>query len=167
MSRRSRDSEEPVNRDSRRRKRHRDRSKSNESDEDRRSRKKDKKDKHRKRDYSDERGHRSRKSRRRSYSRSRSTPSHEKVPRKKSKEREEGEADKYQSQRVEIENIKEMETEDIMNKIMGFSDFDTTKGKNHQHSCEEYVSKANRNKRQFRQYMNKKAATNRNDPMHT
>ena len=153
MSRRSRDSPEAY-REDRRRKKHRRDSSDSEDHRRRRERHKSK----RKRDYEDDRRDRRR---RRDYSRSSEEP--DKQPRDKTREKEEGEADKYAEQRVVVENVDEDDVDGLMGQIMGFSEFSTSKNKNHMATSEEYVSKANRNKRQYRTYMNKKAATNRNE----
>ena len=154
--------EEDDYRDERKKKRNRRRSDSSD-DEKHREKRSDRRDKYRDRDYEDDyRKDKSRKNRKRSYSKSSDSNEKERRPRVK----EEGEADKYMEQKVEIANMDELEEEDLIHKMMGFADFSTSKGKNHLHSSEEHTTKINRTKRQYRQYMNKKAATNRNEPIH-
>ena len=44
---------------------------------------------------------------------------------------------------------------------MGFNDFSTSKFKNHEEDAEEAVSKTNKMKRQYRQFMNKRSGIHR------
>ena len=139
------------------------RSGSEDSDDRRRSRRNDKKSKSSKKEYEEER-YRKRRHRHRSFSNS-SSSSPERRGKKKNVDKEKGEIDKYSSQKVVVNDIDKLGEDELMNQIMGFSSFSTTKGMNHKADSEEYISKSNRNKRNFRQYMNKKASTNRNERM--
>ena len=160
MSDRRRNYSDEDEYDKRRAKRRR-RSDSSDDSEDRRRRRKKHKDRKRDKDRDYDDYHRKSKRRReRSYSSSRSYSKERKHEKAKSKPIE---LKIEPGQVMQIENHDEIDEDQILAQVMGFSSFSTSKNKPHMHSSEEYVSKANRNKRQFRQYMNKKAATNYNE----
>jgi len=89
----------------------------------------------------------------------------------KEKKREKEKAAKAQAQQKELAPQQtaqavgddgEVDDEEMMRRMFGFSGFSSTKGQDHTETAEESVRKNSHQQRKYRQYMNRRGGFNRN-----